>query len=359
MTLQITELDVKRCLSDALAICSVPAPTFAEEDRARLITRRLTTYGLQVKRGESGNVYCRMGGPGPAVVFAAHLDTVFPADTDLRPRLEGARIMTPGFADNSLGLAGLLVLAEKLSGMNLRRPALLVATVGEEGLGNLRGAREIIEKEAVAEFIAVEGIGLGDISCSGPGSVRWQISVSGPGGHSWSNRGQESAVESLIGFLGSAARLRDEDLFLNIGEVEGGSAPGAIAAEARGTLEIRSLDNRSLQSAEQAAQELFRRSASESSLVWLIEELGRRPGGQSPRGGLYRELVLVCQKIGIEAKEAALSTDANIAYASSIPAVALGLAEGGALHSLDEWCDPTRLREGLSLLVGLAARRCL
>jgi acetylornithine deacetylase/succinyl-diaminopimelate desuccinylase-like protein len=312
-----------------------------------------------VARGASGNVYCRIGGPGPAVVFAAHLDTVFPAETSIEPeQRDDGRILAPGFADNSLGLAGLLLLARKLVGAEMQTPVLLVATVGEEGLGNLRGAREILEREEVREFIAIEGIGLRDLVCSGPGSVRWRISASGPGGHSWSSRGQESAVESLVNYLGIVATMRNDDLAVNIGQIRGGTGPSVIAAEAEALLEIRSLDPGQLERGEHVVLDVLGRVEERSELDWKVESLGRRPGGQGEKGELYRDLIRIREELGVEGEEIALSTDANIAYAQGVPAVAIGLAEGGALHSLEEWCDPARLPEGLDLLLRLAQSRC-
>jgi tripeptide aminopeptidase len=349
--------EVARCREEALEICQVPAPTFAEGDRAGLVRAKLEQAGLRTWKGESGSVYARIGPRGPAVVVAAHLDTVFSAETDITPRQEGQRIYGPGFADNSLGLAGLLALARRMAGQELDRGLLLVATTGEEGLGNLLGAREILKEHRVAEFVALEGIGLDPLVVSGPGSIRWRLEVSGPGGHSWSNRGQASAVEGLVSFLSQAKTLRTEELAVNIGRISGGSGASVIAGEAEALFELRSIDRDVLAQGESDFLSCLEDHREQSSLCWSISELGRRPGGRSPESGLIDSLIQIRAELGIEGPDRAFSTDANVAYSAGIPAVSIGLADGGDIHTVSEWGDLTRLGLGLELLFRLVEER--
>ena len=180
-------------LADAQRICAVPAPTFAEGPRAQLVAELLDAAGAPAELDAVGNVVCRIGGDGPAAVFAAHLDTVFGPDQPIEIVRAGGRIAAPGIGDNSLAVAALLALARRLAARPPGRPVVLAATVGEEGLGDLRGAKHVAATIDCACFVAVEGMSLDAIEVGGIGSERYRVTYSGPGGHSWSDRGTPNA----------------------------------------------------------------------------------------------------------------------------------------------------------------------
>jgi acetylornithine deacetylase/succinyl-diaminopimelate desuccinylase-like protein len=134
---------------DQVTLAEIPAPTGEEVERGDWVARRFRALGLaDVRVDAAGNVVGRRPGEdrsddAPRVAVCAHLDTVFPRETPLRVRHEGRRLVGPGIGDNGRGLAAMLALAETFDGAQLRtRHAIeFVATTGEEGLGDLRGAK--------------------------------------------------------------------------------------------------------------------------------------------------------------------------------------------------------------------------
>ena len=175
-------------VAQIVAIQQVPAPTFDEARRAEYMTAQFRAAGVtDVERDALHNVFARLPGRDagrPPLVVSAHLDTVFPATTDLTTRREGALLYGPGIGDNSTGLAGLLVLARTLVGRGLRHDAdiYLVANVGEEGLGDLRGMRAVVERfGGRAVYVVVEGGLFGQLTHQAIGVRRYRIEVTAPG----------------------------------------------------------------------------------------------------------------------------------------------------------------------------------
>src|SRR5215216_4389483 len=179
---------------ELIHICEIPAPPFKEEARAAYITQRLKKLGFsRVQSDAEGNVIAERAGlsPHPRVIVSAHLDTVFPEGTDVRVRREGQRLYAPGISDNTAGNIGMTALAEALDAAEIKTEGTLyfIATVGEEGEGNLRGVRHLFTKgefkSGVEAFISLDGPGVERITHRALGSRRYRVSMSGPGGHSW------------------------------------------------------------------------------------------------------------------------------------------------------------------------------
>ena len=324
----------------------------SEGERASYMAKRFQDLGFETEVSDINNVYARKGS-GKKLVVAAHLDTVFDLKTEINPVTKGDKIFAPGIIDNSLGLAGLLYLAReiKVKGGQL----LLVATVGEEGVGNLIGAKEVFKKEEVAEFIALEGTGLDFVSRSGPGSFRVKITITGPGGHSWIDQENNSAVEELIKFLNQFKKPRQRDVVINIGLINGGIRISEIADLAEATVEIRSIkkidqaisDFKKLQSSYKPAR----------GIQINFQEIGRRPGGISEKTDLYNQLVEIRSAVGLDNNERAVSSDANAAFSSGVPAITFGLTTGASLHSLDEYANLKPIQTGLDVLKELVKKR--
>ncbi len=201
---------VERLLEMACAIQQIPAPPFGECSRADFVSDQFQQAGLRdVHKDDIGNVYARLPGSGSAIplVVSAHLDTVFPGSTNLRITKNGERIYGPGIGDNSLGVAALFGLTWALLGMSehsqenssLPGDIWLVANVGEEGLGDLRGMRAVVDKftNRVKAYVILEGMALGQVYHRALGSKRYRISARTAGGHSWVNYGQPSAIHEL------------------------------------------------------------------------------------------------------------------------------------------------------------------
>lgn len=355
-----TPEEVERCVRDAIAACEVPSPTGHEHRRAEWMAERMREAGLHASIDPAGSVIARAGGPeGEApLAVAAHLDTVFPDVDEISVRREGDVLHAPGIGDNSLGLAGLLFLARRWSGAeSAGRPLVLAATVGEEGLGNLRGARAVVRALEPAELIALEGGGLRQLVTEGVGSARVGIDVTAAGGHSWQDRGRPSAVHVLLSLLAPVV-ADPATASVNVGEIAGGAGINVLAPDARATIEVRDTDTALLDAAVERLTAAARAAARDGVTVSL-EELGRRPGGSVAHDHpLVRDAIAALEAAGAGSPRlVASSTDANAALGAGIPAVTVGLAESAFIHSLDERVDVSSLPAGLTALARLVARR--
>ncbi|HBY98775.1 MAG: M20/M25/M40 family metallo-hydrolase [Ardenticatenaceae bacterium] len=362
-------------IEHAITIQQIPAPTGAEGERAAWVCSRFEQLCLaDVRRDALGNVYARRPGRAghPAVIVAAHLDTVFSAETDLRVRRDRAtgRIYGPGLGDNSLGVAGLLVLAEVMQDLAIPTPGdvWFVADVGEEGLGNLRGMCAVTNAlgDQVSAVIAVEGGGFGMICHQGIGVRRLRIEVRTPGGHAWSDFGVPSAVHTLLRLGAALTEMQIPPAPMttfNIGIISGGTTINTIAHEAHLLLDLRSEATPALNALEEQTYRIVagaRRQAADGVEI-EIEQIGNRPSGHIPRDhALTRLATAALEAVEIPTDQIGYrsgSTDANIPLSRGIPALCLGLTDTYNAHRTDEFIEPTRLPQGLTqlLLVVLAA----
>lgn len=344
-------------------ICSTPAPTFQEEGRAELFSHLLQGAGLTPRVDSVGNVIATVeGGRGARVLLAAHLDTVFAADADVEVRLTGNRWSAPGIGDNSASLAVLIQLLRlRQRGQLPALPKLTVAgTVGEEGLGDLRGARALLatRPERFDCVIAVDGH-LGTIVDAAVGSRRYEFRLRAAGGHSWGDFPSPSATHALGAMIHSLTGLdipREPRSSFNIGQVWGGSGINAIAQQAGFNLDLRSVDARTLSDIERSALSRLRRVAKRLRVELSVEKVGDRPAA-APQNRELAELAReVLRSVGVEARTVASSTDANIAMAAGIPAIAFGVYRGGDAHRTSEWLERSSLDTGLRALGALLYR---
>jgi tripeptide aminopeptidase len=345
-----------RVIQDARTICAVPAPTFSEAARGELVAQLFTAAGVVPDRDVAGNVIARLGdGPAAeAIVFAAHLDTVFAAGTEIVLREQDGRLAAPGIGDNSLAVAALVHLVRHFGGRPLRRPVVLAATVGEEGLGDLRGAKALVESVPCAAFVAVEGMMLNSLTVVAVGSVRFRLTVDGPGGHPWSDRENPSAIHAILGPLRAIVEeLRAQDLVANVGVIAGGTVINAIAGKASAELDIRSEDDGALRRAADTVRDAF--DGLDPGLTVTIEPLGHRPGGRlDPGHELLAAAQVARRRAGLPAApEEASSTDANAAHGRGIPAITVGVSTGANAHRLDEYIDLEPIPAGLASLEAL------
>ncbi|MHB1571929.1 MAG: M20/M25/M40 family metallo-hydrolase [Solirubrobacteraceae bacterium] len=355
----VNDGDARQVVDEASAICMVASPTFAEGLRAELVRGMLARAGADARLDGAGNVLARLGDgePGETLILAAHLDTVFDAGTEIVPHERDGRLAAPGIGDNSLAVAALVHEARRLRGVPLRRPVLLAATVGEEGLGDLRGAKALLEAEPCGAFVAVEGMMLESIAVAAVGSVRLRVTVRGPGGHPWSDRGTPSAVDGMLAALPDALRrARDAGLAANAGVLRGGTAINVIAAEAVVELDLRSEDDRLLRQGAELVRSAFAEPA--PGLEVEIAEIGHRPGGRLASG---HELLAAAREARAQAglapaREQASSTDANAAHGRGIPAITVGITTGANAHRLDEYIDLEPVARGLAALDALVDR---
>ncbi|RMG92736.1 MAG: M20/M25/M40 family metallo-hydrolase [Chloroflexi bacterium] len=375
--LQELQGNIAAILDSIVAIQQIPAPTFAEAERASYMRAQFEALGLQdVEEDSLHNVYGRFPAASsaerPPVVVSAHLDTVFPAGTALPARRNGRFLYGPGIGDNATGLAGLLALARTLTTYHFSLPAdvWLVANVGEEGLGDLCGMRAVVKRFGQqARYIIVEGGLYGQISHQAIGVRRFRIEIEAPGGHSWGNFGNASAVHELgkiIAQITSLSVPQNPKTTYNVGVIEGGTSINTIAQTASMLLDLRSEAPEALAELETAVREIVAQANEtakhkHTGVRVTMEQIGNRPAGSIPRQSpLVKMAVAALHQVGCSrVSYIASSTDANIPLSQGIPAVCIGLAESGNAHRLDEYLDVTHLPNGLAqlLLLTLAAAR--
>jgi tripeptide aminopeptidase len=347
-------------LERTVELARIPAPSGLEERRAALVADWWRSDGWgNVRIDATGNVRAQVrAGSADAVVVCAHLDTVFPIETSHEPRTEGARLVGPSVGDDSVAVAALSAMGTLLSD---RRggSVWIVATVGEEGLGNLRGIRAILADPPapVRALLAVEGNYLGRVSTRGVGSIRWRVPVRGPGGHAWERAGAPSAVHAAARIVVALSELHPDGAAttVNVGRIAGGEAINARARDAWFEVDMRSDEPSALVALETQARAIL--DAPLPGVQVDVEELGRRPaGGLDPGDPLVLAAMQSLSDLGIPADLVATSTDANAAHAAGISALALGITEGAGEHTADEWIDTTRIPAGLAALAGTVTR---
>lgn len=341
-------------VDDAIALSLIPAPTFAERARGEWVLERLHRLHLDARFDDAGSVIAHVGEGGPALALCAHLDTVFPADTPLGVERDGDRLTGPGIGDNALGVAALLHVARLLALAPPPAPVLLAFTVGEEGLGDLRGATALLDREDVRGLVAVEGHGVDSLAVGGVASLRYRVTATGPGGHSWTDRGTPSAVHVLVRALDRALAVADP-VAINVGTIGGGTAVNAIADRGEALIDLRHHDADELRAAAARIREALASDLPAGAGV-AIEEVGNRPGGANrPDEPLVAAARAARAAVGLEpAEEHLASTDANAAHARGVPAVGIGITRGDHAHRTDEWVLVPPIALGVAALHRLA-----
>ena len=335
-----------------IEIAQVPAPTGAEAERAAVVRSWWERDGLrEVDVDAVGNVWGQMrGGDGAAVILCAHLDTVFGAEVPHTVRIQGDTLVGPSVGDDSVGLASLSAAGMALSARGV--PVWLLATVGEEGLGNLCGVSAALDAPPapVAAFVAVEGNYLGRISTVGVGSVRRRVRVLGPGGHAWEAAESPSAVHMLGQLVASIAAMpRRRGTSVNVGRIGGGEGINMRAREAWLELDLRAEDPDALAAVTREVEDLLERI--DPPLAVDQDVLGDRPAGHvDPGHPLVRAATEALTEVGTSSTSPATSTDANAAHARGIPAIAVGVTRGSGEHTAQEWIETAPIEDGVRVL---------
>ena len=356
----------ERVLRLAAEIQQIPGPTFDESQRAAFIRDRFVSSGLaDVSLDEVGNVYACLPGRGKTLplVVSAHIDTVFPAGTELPLEFQEGQIKGPGIGDNALGVAGLFGLTWSLleKGITLPGDLWLVANVGEEGLGNLRGMRAVVQRfgKGSLAYLVLEGLALGQIYHRGLSVQRYRISVHTQGGHSWVDFGRPSAVNILAGLILRLAALplpKQPRTTLNVGVITGGNSINTIASSAEMEVDLRSEDGRCLDELVTQVVNLAQRTNQEDVLV-KVEMIGQRPAGEIPAAHPLVCLAVQClEEQSLEAHLSVGSTDINLPLSLGLPGICIGLSRGGGAHTIEEYVEKAPLARGLSQLVCLVER---
>jgi acetylornithine deacetylase/succinyl-diaminopimelate desuccinylase-like protein len=346
-------------LARQAALSAIPAPTGAEEARASRVAELFDEVGLaKVSIDDVGNVRGWYGDDGSdeCVVLCAHLDTVFGPDLDVSVARRGARLEGPGISDNARGLAALVTIGEALVSARVatQRPVLFAATVGEEGSGDLRGVRHLLNGSLRPHaFIALDGAGIERIVHRALGARRYRVTFTGPGGHSWAAFGvanPANAVGRAIAAL-TAHPTHDAPRTTHaVVRIGGGTSLNSIPQQAWLDLDLRSEEPRMLDRLDESVQAMLQqaladenrqRTAGTPALVLDVQRVGDRPSGLTPRTHpLVQAAVEATRAVGQEHQLACASTDANVPIALGVPAVALGAGgRAGDAHLPTEWYE--------------------
>jgi acetylornithine deacetylase/succinyl-diaminopimelate desuccinylase-like protein len=376
-------------IDEQIRLCEIPAPPFKEAPRAEAYRRLFTELGLEnVRIDKVGNVLGERPGRAarPHLVFSAHLDTVFPEGTDVSVTRDGPVLRGPGIGDDCRGLAVLLGVVRALNHASIVTPGtiIFVGTVGEEGLGDLRGVKHLFAEELkgrVDRFVSIDGTGLG-ITHIGVGSKRYRVTFKGPGGHSYGAFGLANPIHALgraMALIGDFEVPSDPKTTYNVGRVGGGTSINAIPFEAWMEVDMRSADAAALATLDGEFHKAVDRAVEDENARWKIEGprairgrgdyrvtvvkdlVGDRPAGRTDASAaIVRAAVSATEALKLTAALDEGSTDSNIAMSLGIPAITIdGGGRGTGAHALDESFDTTDSWQGTqrALLVAIALAR--
>lgn len=356
---------IERTLDLAVSIQQIPAPTFNEKRRAAYVYDRFRAEGLlDVSLDEGGNVYARLPGNGSArpLVVSAHLDTVFPEETELAISRSLHKIAGPGIGDNALGVAGLFFLAWTLRSTKTGLTQLpgdlwLAANIGEEGLGDLVGMRCVVDRfgAQVLAYLVLEGMALGQVYHRGLGVRRYRIEARTAGGHSWVDFGQPSAVHELAGVINRLVAIplpQEPRTSLNVGVLSGGTSVNTIAAQAHCLVDLRSEDGETLAALSSQVEAVVQAADHPGKVSIGASLVGQRPVGALPASHPLVRLAESCLEAhSVQPYPNIGSTDANLPLSRGLPAICLGLTTGGGAHTTSEFIYTRPLAQGLAQLL--------
>jgi tripeptide aminopeptidase len=361
-------------LEEQVRLCEIPAPPFKETERAKAYAQAFRELGLaNVRIDAAGNVLGERPGaaPRPHLVFSAHLDTVFPPDTNVRVTRLGSVLKGPGIGDDCRGLAVVLgvIRAMKDAAIQTEGTITFVGTVGEEGLGDLRGVKQLFNGELkgkIDRFVSVDGTGLG-ITHIGVGSLRYRVAYNGPGGHSYGAFGLANPVHALGRAIAKISEFQvpsSPKTTFNVGRVGGGTSVNSIAFEAWMEVDMRSADTAALKAVDANFHRAVDSALEEENIRWsnrgklAVEKdlVGDRPAGRTlETTPIVQAAVSVTRALGLPVSLDEGSTDANVPMGLNIPAITIdGGGRGTGAHSLGETFDSTGSEQGTARAVFLA-----
>ncbi len=366
--------------AELIELTEIPAPPFKESARARRYAEKLKKAGMHdTVIDEAGNVISRWRGQSrkKTIALVAHLDTVFPEGTDVTVRRENGKLHAPGIGDDTRGLVLLLTIVRAMQAANVEilDDLLFIGTVGEEGLGDLRGVKYLFREGGphIDEFIAIDGGSFKRVLNRAIGSHRYRVTFRGAGGHSWSAFGLANPAHAL----GRAIHLFDSNALIfvatgpqttyNIGRIGGGTSVNAIPFESWAEIDLRSENPDRLQQIDAILQNAIQQALAEQNqlrtqgepLSVEVEPIGNRPSGRiDSQTPLIQRALAATRFFGVTPELTAGSTDANVPIARGIPATTIGRGgEGGGAHSLNEWWSNTDGFRGVqkAFLIALAS----
>ena len=368
--------DQDRFVRELIELTEIPAPPFKEAARARAFMEMLRRHGLaDVEMDAEGNVMgMRKGAGRDLLVVNAHLDTVFPEGTDVKVKRDGTRLMAPGIGDDTRGLALILALIRAMDAGTVQTASdiLFVGNVGEEGEGDLRGIKFLLQKgkykDRVKQLIAIDGNDVESITRGGVGSRRYRVTFKGPGGHSYGAFGLVNPAFAMGAAIAKFSRVQvpaTPKTTFNVGVVAGGTSINSIPAEVTMDVDMRSTSCGELKKLDASFLAIVREAVDEENTARSTKEgrvaadprlIGERPCGEtSLTAPIVAGAAAVVRAFGGMPSFAFSSTDANIPMSLGLPAITIGRGgPGGRTHSPDEWTDVAPASNVRNVQVALA-----
>jgi tripeptide aminopeptidase len=352
--------DYDRFVRELIALTEIPAPPFKETARGAAFLQMLRTSGLaDVETDAEGNVMgVRRGASRTMLAVLAHLDTVFPEGTDVHVKRDGTKLRAPGIGDDTRALALMLTMIRAMDAAHIQtaNDILFVGNVGEEGEGDLRGAKYLLlkgkYKDRVKSFISIDGGDQGNITNGALGSKRYRVTFKGPGGHSYGAFGIVNPAFAMGEAIAKFSRITvpaNPKTTFNVGIVRGGTSVNSIPTEVSMDVDMRSESPDALNTLvaefqgivrEAVAQENAARSTKEGKVEADVKLIGDRPSGETPVSSpLVQSTTAVVKAFGLTPNYSISSTDSNIPISLGLPALTIGRGPGERSHSLDEWTD--------------------
>jgi tripeptide aminopeptidase len=349
-----------KTLKRHIALTEIEAPPFKEEKRAAVFAEYYRDLGMDsVWIDSEGNVLgLLLGSEGKqTVALDAHLDTVFPEGTNVKVRIENDTLYAPGIGDDTRGLSMLLTILETIKTNNIQPKdnLLFVGSVGEEGLGDLRGVKHLFRENGpqINSWIAIDGGNIGRVNNKGLGSYRYRVTFKGPGGHSWGAFGLGNPHHALGEAIGNFVRAADiytakgPKTSYNVGVISGGTSINSIPFESIMEIDIRSIEPLHLEAMEVLLKKAVRKALAHQNelkrqgpdLTVKIDKIGNRPSGElSDTLPLIQRTLAATTHFGAKPFLTRGSTNSNIPITKGIPSVTIGRGgNGGKAHSLGEW----------------------
>jgi len=350
----------EKTIKNHIELTEIEAPPFKEERRAKEFAERLKLAGIEnVWIDSIGNVIGFLKGSvgNKNIAVDAHIDTVFPEGTDVKVRVKNDTLFAPGIGDDTRGLAMILTLAETIKKNNIEpvNNIIFIGTVGEEGLGDLRGVRYLFKNKTpkIDSWIAIDGGSIGRVNNQALGSYRYEVIFDGPGGHSWGAFGlvnpHHALGSGIKNFINKADAYTSSGpkTSYNVGVINGGTSVNSIPFKSSMLIDIRSIEPNRLKdmeeilynSMQEALKEQNEMKRSGPDLTLTINKIGNRPSGIVEESvPLIQKTIAATQYMGVEPRLTIGSTDSNIPISLGVPAVTIGRGgDGGGAHSLDEW----------------------
>jgi acetylornithine deacetylase/succinyl-diaminopimelate desuccinylase-like protein len=352
--------DYDRFVRELVTLTEIPAPPFKETARGAAFLQMLRASGLtDVDTDAEGNVMgVRRGSDRAMLAVLAHLDTVFPEGTDVHVKRDGTKLRAPGVGDDTRGLALMLTMIRAMDAAHVQTPhdILFVGNVGEEGEGDLRGAKYLLlkgkYKDRIKSFISIDGGDQGNITNGALGSKRYRVTFTGPGGHSYGAFGIVNPAFAMGAAIAKFSHITvpaNPKTTFNVGVVHGGTSVNSIPNDVSMDVDMRSESPEALNTLVAEFQAIVRESVDEENATRSTKEgkvaadvklIGDRPSGETPVSSpLVQQATAVLKTFGLTPNYSISSTDSNIPISLGIPAITIGRGPSERAHALEEWTD--------------------